>query len=91
MNAWILTYLLSTMFAATTSAVQLSRGCRELNPLAPQHPAWNAVYKGGVGGGIAVGLSFTIGHHPTLGKTLTAAAIGVNLADGARNLMQTCR
>lgn len=90
MSAWITAYIISAAIAAGSSSAGLAHGCRELNPLAPQSPAWNAVYKGG----LTVGFSLTI--HvggkvaPALGKGIALAGMAINAVDATHNLRQHC-
>ena len=91
MKTWILAYIISSGITAGTSSANLARGCREANPWAPQHPTWNAVYKGG----LTAGFSYTI--HvggqvgPRTGKGIAIAGITLNAADAVHNLRTNCQ
>jgi len=91
MTAWILAYVLSSALAAGTSSYNIAHGCVERNPLAPSHPAWNAVYKGATTAGLSYTFVWVDKRHKPAGKWLAGFATSVNVLDMSMNLRARCR
>lgn len=92
MKYWILAHVLSGALSAGVSGAQLSRGCREANPLMPQRPALNVLAKTGTTIGLSVSFHLLDGKgHRTAARWLSAESIGLNVAVAVHDGLVRCR
>jgi hypothetical protein len=84
---WLLiAFLAGQAFDHTTTAVAVSRGCEERNPLVPSRTGPAIAVGITIGGGSAWALSKAHKEHPRLTKTVLALGAAARAGTGVYNL-----